>query len=97
MLEEKFQELEGKVSALLVEIKRLRKENDSLRTDLSSVREESGGELDQIREENAELQKQIDSIRGSLEAGTNKEKETRDRLRKIIEKIDSLEQGSGSE
>ena len=36
MLEEKFQELEGKVSALLDEIRRLRKENESLRKDLEA-------------------------------------------------------------
>ena len=36
-------------------------------------------------------------LRGDLEAGTTKEKETRDRLRKIIEKIDSLEHAADEE
>jgi regulator of replication initiation timing len=86
MLDEKFLLLEERVSSLLDEVKRLRKENASLVQETESLRREA----DKALEANQELESQ-------LAEGSTKEHEVRERLRLIIEKIDAMEQMADAE
>ena len=86
MLDEKFLLLEERVSSLLDEIKRLRRENASLVKETDSLRSEA----EKAQEANQDLENQ-------LAEGSTKENEVRERLRVIIEKIDAMEQMADAE
>lgn len=88
MLEEKFHQLENKLTSLLTEIKRLREENGNLR-ELAAA---SAQEADKLRGEIALQSERAEKQAQELEANVSKEEEVRERLRLIIEKIDAIDQ-----
>ena len=90
MLEEKFHLLEQKVTVLLSGIERVRKENAALRQELASTQEQTTKEIGDLRGENTRYQAQIAELEGDVEENGTKEEEIRERLRVIIERIDSI-------
>ncbi|NQU43475.1 hypothetical protein HQ520_09325 [bacterium] len=90
MLEERFRLLEEKVTSLLGELKRLRKENKAQSGEISSLREEAD-EAEKLRAEKDNLTGRVQELENDVASGEAKEEEMRERLRSIIEKIDALE------
>jgi chromosome segregation ATPase len=96
MLEERLHLLEEKVASLLGELKKLRKQNAAQQQEIGTL----GAKADRtesLEQENARLLARVKELEGELASGETKEEEIRERLRSIIEKIDSLEDLSDTE
>jgi len=96
MLEERLHLLEEKVASLLGELKKLRKQNAAQQQEIETL----GAKADRtesLEQENARLLARVKELEGELASGETKEEEIRERLRSIIEKIDSLEDLSDTE
>ena len=96
MLEERLHLLEEKVAALLGELKKSRKQTAAQLQEIETLGAKAG-RTDALEKENARLAARVKDLEGDLASGEAKEEEIRERLRSIIEKIDSLEDLSGAD
>jgi chromosome segregation ATPase len=87
---EQVEQLEQRVDGLIRLLEGAREENRQLR-DHGEQQRRMIEELSGVRDANESLQQQIRRLEGELESMAQKEAQIRDRLRLILEKIDSME------
>ena len=80
MIEEKFELLDSKISALIDQLKKEKTEKQKLSEENS-----------ELRKQNAEIAEKLEGMESDSDSINEKERQVRDRLRLLIEKIDSLE------